>query len=109
MNLLILWIVSALVLYLTAIIVPGFKIRSFPSALLAAIVVGFFNMILRPILLFIAFPINFLTLGLFTFVVQAVILRISAGVLSGFEIRGWLPAILGAVVMALLQAIAYSL
>jgi len=107
MHLILLWLVSALFLYLTAAIVPGFVIRSFPSALIAAVVVGLFNMILRPLLLFLTLPINIITLGLFTFVVQAIILRLAAGVLSGFEIKGWIPAILGAVVMSLIQAIAF--
>lgn len=107
MDLLILWLLSALFLYLTAAIVPGFLIRSFPSALLAAVVVGFFNMILRPLLLFLTLPLNILTLGLFTFVVQAIILRLAAGLLSGFEIKGWIPAILGALVMSLIQTLVY--
>lgn len=107
MDLLIVWLLSALFLYLTAAIVPGFVIRSFPSALLAAVVVGFFNMILKPLLLFLTLPLNILTLGLFTFVVQAIILRISAAFLSGFDIKGWFPAILGAFVLSLIQALVY--
>src|SRR5690606_10007939 len=91
MNLLIIWLLSAVFLYLTAMIVPGFVIRSFSSALIAAVVVGLFNMLLRPILMFLTLPLNILTLGLFTFVVQAIILRLSAGVLPGFAISGWIP------------------
>mgnify|MGYP003684469457 CR=1 FL=1 len=109
MNLLILWLSSALLLYLTAIIVPGFKITSFPRALIAAIIVGFFNMFLKPILLLLTLPINIITLGLFTFVVNAIILRISAGIMKGFDISGWMTAILGAMVMTLLQLAAHWL
>lgn len=107
MDLLILWLLSAALLYVTAVIVPGFTIKSFPSALIAAVVVGLFNMLLKPLLLLLTLPINILTLGLFTFVVQAVILRLSASLLKGFDISGWLPAILGAVVMSITQALVH--
>ncbi len=106
MNWLFVWLASSLLLYVTALIVPGFKITSFPRAMMAAIIVGLFNMLLRPILLFLTLPINIITLGLFTFVVNAVILRISAGVMKGFDISGWLPAFLGAIVMVIIQLVA---
>lgn len=99
-NYLILWLTSALFLYLTALVVPGFKITSFPRAMMAALVLGFFNALLKPFLVFITIPINILTLGLFSFVISAIILRLSAAMMKGFDISGWIPAILGALVMA---------
>ena len=105
-HLLIVWVSSALFLYLTAAIVPGFTIKSFGSALIATVVIGFFNMWLQPIFMFMTLPLNFLTFGFFAFVVNAVILRISAGLLKGFDIDGWLPAIAGAIVLALIQGLA---
>lgn len=102
-QMLMLWLISAIVLMITAYIVPGFKIRSFGSALWASVIIGLLNMLIRPILLFLSFPINFLTLGLFTFVVNAIILRIAAGLLKGFDIDGWGSAITGAVVLALVN------
>lgn len=108
LSLLVLWFLSAACLYVTAALVPGFKINSFWSALWAVIIIGFFNMWLQPLLLFLAFPINFLTLGLFTFVVNAVILKISAKLMSSFDIDGWLPAILGAIVLALIQTLIFN-
>ena len=102
------WLVTAVVLLITAYIVPGFRVKSFWSALIAALVIGFVSYFLRPILLFLTLPLNFLTLGLFTFVVDAVILKICAALLSGLEIRGWLAAILAAVVMALLNAVMHA-
>lgn len=102
-QMLVLWLVSAIVLMITAYIVPGFKIKSFGSAMWASVILGLFNMLLRPILMFLSFPINFLTLGLFTFVVNAIILRITAGLLKGFDIDGWGSAIIGAVVLALVN------
>lgn len=94
------WAVSALALYLTSLVVPGFKIRNYGSALVASLVIGLANIVIRPALLFITFPINLLTLGLFTFVVDGVILKLCAAVLKNFEIKTWFAAILGAVIMA---------
>lgn len=108
-QLLLLWIVSAVVLLITAYLVPGFKIHSFGSAMWASLVVGLLNMLIRPILMFLSFPINFLTLGLFTFIVNAVILRMAAGLLKGFDIDGWFSAIIGAVVLALVNYLFFVL
>lgn len=108
-QLLILWLVSATVLLITAYIVPGFTIKSFGSAMWASLVVGLLNMIIRPVLMFLSFPINFLTLGLFTFVVNAIILRVAAGLLKGFDIDGWFSAIIGAVVLALVNYLFFVL
>ena len=103
-GLLSLWIVFSIFLYLTAVIVPGFKVTSFSRALVAAVVIGFLNMTLYSILYFLTLPITWITFGLFTFVLNAIILRTAAGLLKGFDINGWGSAIVGAVVLAALQA-----
>lgn len=108
-HLLALWLFSTVVLLITAYVVPGFKINSFGSAMWASLVVGLLNMLIRPILMFLSFPINFLTLGLFTFVVNAVILRMAAGLLKGFDISSWFSAIIGAVVLALVNYLFFML
>lgn len=105
MILLATWLISASSLYLTALIVPSFTIKSFGSAMIAVIIIGFLNMLLRPILIFLTFPINILTLGLFTFVVNAMILKLASAFSSGLVIKGWIPAILGAIVLAFIQAL----
>lgn len=107
LTMLMTWLFSAIGLYLTAIIVPNFRIKSFGYSMLTVIIVGLLNMFIRPILIFLSFPINILTLGLFTFVVNAAILKLAAKMLSGFEIKGWLPAILGAIVLAIIQGVIY--
>ena len=94
------WCVSALALMVTAYVVPGFKVKSFFAALIAALVIGLANLTIWPILFFLTLPLNILTLGLFTFVVNAIVLRICAGILKGFEISGWFSAIVGAVILA---------
>ena len=86
---------------LTAAVVPGFRIRGFGSALIAALLIGVVNYFLRGILDFFTFPFYILTLGFFRFVVDAIILRIAAAFLDDFEISGWISAILGAVILAI--------
>lgn len=95
------WFVSGVALALTALVVPGFRLQGFMSALVASLVIGLANVFMRPILVFLTFPITLITLGLFLFVVDAIILRICAGILKGFEITNWFSAIFGAMVLAL--------
>ena len=97
------WIVSAIALLATAYLVPGFKVKSFGSALIAAVFIGLANIVIWPILFFFTLPLNILTFGLFTFVINGMVLKICAAVLSGFEISSWTAAIIGAVVLALIS------
>ena len=98
------WAVSALALMLTAYLVRGFKIKSFGSALVAAAVIGLANIVIWPILIFLTLPINILTLGLFTFVVNGMVLKICAAMLPGFKIETWGAAIFGSIVLAIVGA-----
>lgn len=95
------WIVSAFAMMLTAYLVRGFKIRSFTSALFACFVIGIADVLVRPILLFLTFPLNILTLGLFTFVVNGIVIKLCAAVVPGFDVDGWGSAIFGALVLAI--------
>lgn len=99
------WFVSAFALWLTALLVPGFRLKNFGSALIASIIIGLANIFIGPVLHFLAFPITFLTFGLFVFVINAVILRICAGILRDFEITNWLSAIFGAMILAFFNAL----
>ena len=101
------WILLSISLYLTAVIVPGFHIRSFVSSLWAVIIIGLLNTFVLPVLWFFTLPVNILTLGLFTFVLNAIILRIAAGLLKGFDIDGWISAVIGAVVLSFVQALSF--
>ena len=98
------WVVSAVALLITSYVVPGFKVKNFKGALVACALIGLANVFIRPLLLFLTLPLNILTLGLFTFVVNAIILRLCAGVLRDFDIKGWFAAIIGAVVLAFVGA-----
>lgn len=96
-------LVNALALIITAKIVPGFAIDGFWAAVFAAIILGVLNTFIRPILIILTAPINILTLGLFTFVVNAVVLRLTELLVPGLVIQGWITAILAAIVLAVVS------
>jgi putative membrane protein len=102
------WLLSALALYLVAQIIPGIQLRGFGSALIATIVIGLVNEILGPVLRFLTFPLTILTLGLFRLVVNGLLLKIAAAFAPGFRIDGCLAAILGSLVLTILNMILYS-
>ncbi len=95
------WLVAALCLGITAYIVPGFTISNIFAALIAALVVGLLNIILWPILAILTLPLTIVTFGLFLFVVNALVLKFGAALVPGFSINGFLPAIVGAIVLTL--------
>lgn len=109
MQLLVVWILSAVALVITAYIVPGFEVRNFGAALLAAVVLGLANAVLWPLLIILTLPINILTLGLFSFVISAALLKLTAAIVKDLRIDGWIPAILGAVVLAIVNTIGRTL
>ncbi|MGM3304540.1 phage holin family protein [Anabaena sp. WFMT] len=106
-NFLFTWLGTAVALLVTARIVPGFIIKTFVAALLAAIVIGLVNAIIRPILGLLAFPITLITFGLFTFVINALTLWLASAITpgSGFEIQGFVPAFLGSIVLSIVSSL----
>ena len=103
MSLIIRWILNTLALLLVANIVPNFSYRSWVSLAIAAAVLGLLNAIIRPILVFITFPLTVLTLGLFLLVVNAIMLELTAWLVPGFDINGFGWAIVGALVLAVIS------
>jgi putative membrane protein len=97
------WLVSGLAVLLTARLVRGFKVGSFSDAVIAALGIGLANAVIWPVLFYLTLPINVLTLGLFTFVVNAAVLKICAALLPGFDIKGWWAAIFGSIVLSLIS------
>jgi putative membrane protein len=95
------WAVSAFALLITAFLVPGFKVKNFGAALVASVIIGLANVSIGPVLLFLTLPLNVLTLGLFTFVVNGIVLKICAAILRDFTITSWFSAIIGACILAL--------
>lgn len=96
------WVINALALLLVTNIVSGFNIDGFYPALIAALLLGFVNAIIRPILLLLTLPINILTLGLFTFVVNALMLWFVATIVKGFDITSFSTAIFAAIILWLI-------
>jgi len=94
-------LITALGLWAASAIVPGVSFRSWQTLILAALLLGFVNAVVRPILLFLTFPITILTLGLFIFVVNGISLALVAWLLPGFSLSGLGAAILGSMVVGL--------
>ena len=95
------WLVSALALYLTSLIVRGIEISGFFPLLFAAITIGVLNAIVRPVILLLTLPLNILTLGLFTLVVNAGMLWMAAQVVNGFVVHGFWSALGGWLLMSI--------
>jgi putative membrane protein len=95
------WIINAAVLLLVAYIYPGVQIESFGAALLAALVLGLVNAIVRPILVVLTLPVTLLTLGLFLFVINALLFWFVAEVVHGFSVGGFGAALLGSILYSL--------
>ena len=98
MKILIKWLLSATALLCVAYIYPGVVVGSFGAAMMAALVIGLFNMVLRPVLVLLTLPVTLLTLGLFLFVINALMFWAASGVLQGFYVRGFGAALLGSLI-----------
>ena len=101
------WLGTAVALLITSRIIDGFVVNNFVVALVAALVIGLVNAFIRPILRLLTFPITLLTFGLFTLVINALTLWLASALTpgSGFEIRGFLPALLGSILLAVVSSI----
>jgi putative membrane protein len=104
-RLLVRWLLHALALLITAKLVPGFRIVSFSSALIAVLVIGLLNVTLGLLLKLITLPLAILTLGIFFLVINAFILKLAGNVVPGFYVDTWGAALIGAVVLALLHVL----
>ncbi len=92
----------ALIIMFTAWIVPGISVENFKYAFFLAIVISLINLFIKPVLLFITLPINILTLGLFTLIINAVLLIFASHIVPGFHIDGFLSALLGSIIISIL-------
>ena len=103
------WVVSALALALTAAIVPGISIRGFSTALVAVLLIGAANYVVWPILFVLTLPLTILTLGLFIFVIDAIVLRLCAAFMQDFRVDNWLSAILGSLILTVMSSLLHWL
>ena len=100
---------TVVALYVCSAVVPGFHIESLLAASVAAVLLGISALTVRPVLLLLTLPITFLTLGLFSFVINAGILLAVAKVVEGFTLDGFIPALIASVLIASIQWIVHSL
>ncbi|GAC1599389.1 MAG: hypothetical protein NVS3B2_00400 [Ramlibacter sp.] len=96
------WLLSAAALLLVAYLYQGVEVSSFTAALLAAFVIGLLNMVVRPVLVLLTLPVTLLTLGLFLFVINALMFWAAAGLLGGFHVRDFTAALIGSLLYSVL-------
>jgi len=101
-GLLLIWLITALGLWLVTILVPGIRARTAGDLLLAALVLGAINAIIRPLLWLLTLPLTVLTFGLFALLINAFMVKLTAMLVPGFEVDNFANALLAAVIMALL-------
>jgi len=105
MMLLLKWLLMTLSVGITAYLIPGIALSGFFSALLVALFLGIINTLVRPLLILITLPITILTLGLFTFVINAALVLLASKVVHGFEVKGFWWAMLFSIVLSIIQYI----
>lgn len=104
------WLVMAVSIIVSSYLIPGVKVDGFFTALWVAFFLGIVNVSIKPILILITLPINILTLGLFTFVINALLILLASSVLKGFEVSGfWIAVLFGIVLSVINHFIGYSL
>lgn len=97
------WLINTVAVYLAATFVSGISITGLGAALIAALVIGLLNALLKPILIFFSIPFIALTLGLFLFVINAFLLFVASYFVSGFRVDGFMPALFGSIVISLVS------
>ena len=102
MRLILKWLLSALALLAVTYVYPGVQVSSFTSALIAAAVIGLLNMIVRPVLVVLTLPVTIVTLGLFLFVINALLFWAASGLLQGFNVNGFVAALVGSRIYSVL-------
>jgi putative membrane protein len=103
MGILIGWAINAASLLLLAWLIPAVQVTGFGAALIVALVLGLLNAVIRPVLIVLTLPVNLLTLGLFTFVINGFLFWLAARILEGFSVSSFGWAILGAILYSLIS------
>lgn len=105
MEILLIWILNAVALLIVAYILPGITVASFWSALIAALVLGLLNTLVKPVLVLLTLPVTIVTLGLFLLVINALVFWFAGSVLKGFQVNGFWWAMLGALVYSIISGL----
>lgn len=107
MMLLVRWLILTASIMIASYLIDGIRVNSFLSAFCAAAILGILNCFFKPILILLTLPLNILTLGIFTLVINAFLLKLTTGVIPGFEIQGFWPAVLGALVISIVSGLLF--
>ncbi len=102
-GLLVRWVIVAVAIVLAAYLVDGIQVKGFFSAFFAAAMLGILNAFFRPILLILTLPVNILTFGLFTFVINAMMLKMASAVIPGFQVVGFWAAVGGSLIVSVVS------
>jgi putative membrane protein len=94
------WLIITVAIILSSLLIPGIRIDSLPTAVIAAGLLGLINIFIRPLLIILTLPLNIITLGLFSFIINAFLLKLVAWFVTGLEVDGFFAAFLGAVVIS---------
>jgi putative membrane protein len=105
MKLIVRWLLLAAALLLVAHLSPGVSVNSFAAALVAALVLGLLNILVRPLLVLLTLPVTVLTLGLFLFVINALMFWAAAGLLAGFKVDSFVSALIGSLIHSIASTI----
>jgi putative membrane protein len=105
MTLILVWILNAVALLVVAYLLPGIAVASFGSALIAALVLGLLNMLVKPVLVLLTLPITIVTLGLFLIVLNALLFWFAGSVLKGFQVNGFWWAVAGAILYSIISGL----
>jgi len=103
MTLIVHWLVMTVSVMIAAYVIPGVTVSNFFSALWVALFLGIVNLLLKPLLILITLPINILTLGLFTFVINGLIILLASSVVKGFQVSGFWVAVLFSIVLSIIN------
>ncbi len=103
MRLLLVWLINAVALMAVAYLLPGISVSSFVTALIAALVLGLVNAVIRPILILLTLPATLLTLGLFIFVINGLLFWLVGSYIDGFTVAGFWPGFFGAIVYSIVS------
>lgn len=101
------WLVSALGFLALPYLIPGISVKGFGTALLLALLWGVVGITVKPILLLLTLPLNLLTFGIFTFIINGFLLWMLGGMIKGFEVHGFWVAVLGALVLSVISSISH--
>ncbi len=105
MKLLTKWLLSAAALLLVAQLYSGVELQGFAAAMVAALVIGLFNIFLRPLLILLTLPVTVLTMGLFLFIINALLFWAAARLLDGFQVRDFAAALLGSLLYSMFSLV----